>query len=136
MAPHLSIPIKGYVPITLETFTIHLPCTGNVSEEVPVGINLVIEGSPNFNNTHMTFKRNKICLKGKDGGTRKIKKTITTFLSPGLYPNAPAPALAPYQGPAILGAAACALGLALIVGLIASAMYMRARKQFRQDSLK
>lgn len=71
LAPHLSIPIKGYVPITLETFTIHLPCTGNVSEEVPVGINLVVEGSPNFNNTHMTFKRNKICLKGTTNRKRK-----------------------------------------------------------------
>lgn len=82
-----------------------------------MGISLIIEGSPHFNNTHMTFKRNKICLKG-------------------LSPNAPAPALAPYEGPAVLGAAACALGLALVVSLIASAMYMRARKQFRQDSLQ
>uniref|UniRef100_T1GH12 WIF domain-containing protein n=1 Tax=Megaselia scalaris TaxID=36166 RepID=T1GH12_MEGSC len=55
-----------------------------------------------------------------------------------LYPapnQSPAPAKAPSQGPALLGAAACALGLVMIVGLIASAMYVRARKQIRQDSL-
>ncbi|EDS34140.1 tyrosine-protein kinase [Culex quinquefasciatus] len=47
----------------------------------------------------------------------------------------PAAEIAPPQGPALLGAAACALGLVLVVGLIASAMYVRARKQIRQDSL-
>lgn len=47
-----------------------------------------------------------------------------------------APARAPSQGPALLSAAACALGLVLVVGLIASAMYVRARKQIRQDSLQ
>ncbi|KFB39567.1 AGAP006405-PA-like protein [Anopheles sinensis] len=47
----------------------------------------------------------------------------------------PAAEIAPQQGPALLGAAACALGLVLVVGLIASAMYVRARKQIRQDSL-
>ena len=48
----------------------------------------------------------------------------------------PAAEIAPQQGPALLGAAACALGLVLVVGLIASAMYVRARKQIRQDSLQ
>lgn len=59
--------------------------------------------------------------------------------STGVYParnRAPEPAKAPPQGPALLGAAACALGLVLVVGLIASAMYVRARKQIRQDSLQ
>lgn len=46
------------------------------------------------------------------------------------------PARAPSQGPALLGAIACAIGLVLVVILIASAMYVRARKQIRQDSLQ
>jgi hypothetical protein len=45
-----------------------------------------------------------------------------------------APELAPQQS--LLGAAACALGLVLVFSLIASAMYVRARKQIRQDSLQ
>lgn len=63
--PLISISDKGYIPRALGTFTIQLPCTGNVSEEVPLGINIYIEGHPNFNDTHLTFKRNKICLKSK-----------------------------------------------------------------------
>lgn len=57
----------------------------------------------------------------------------------GLFPvpnQSAAPAQAPSPGHALLGAAACALGLVLVVGLIASAMYVRARKQIRQDSLQ
>ena len=63
--PHINVPVRGDVPVELSTFTIRLPCTGNVSEEVPVGIHLEIDASPYFNHTTLTFKRNKICLKGK-----------------------------------------------------------------------
>ncbi|XP_055858556.1 tyrosine-protein kinase Drl isoform X1 [Episyrphus balteatus] len=118
-APTLSIPPKGYVPQTIETFTVHLPCTGNATDQVPLSINMHVRGPPRTNDTKLGFKRNKICLKG-------------LFPAPN---QSPAPAQAPSQGPALLGAAACALGLVLVVGLIASAMYVRARKQIRQDSL-
>ncbi|KPU76192.1 uncharacterized protein Dana_GF12935 [Drosophila ananassae] len=80
---------------------------------------MVVRGPPRFNDTRLHFKRNKICAKG---------------ISP--EPNqSPAPAHAPSQGPALLSAAACALGLVLAVGLVASMMYVKARKQLRQDSL-
>lgn len=65
LTPHINVPVQGHVPESLSTFTIRLPCTGNVSEEVPVGINLEIDGYPNFNHTKLTFKRNKICIKGE-----------------------------------------------------------------------
>lgn len=65
LTPHINVPVRGEVPIERSTFTIHLPCTGNVSEEVPVGIHLEIDGYPHFNNTKLTFKRNKICIKGE-----------------------------------------------------------------------
>lgn len=61
------------------------------------------------------------------------------FSNTGVFPprnQSLTPARAPPQGPALLGAAACALGLVLAVGLIASAMYVRARKQIRQDSFQ
>ncbi|XP_017835309.2 tyrosine-protein kinase RYK-like [Drosophila busckii] len=117
--PTLSIPHKGLVPQEIESFLVYLPCTGNASLQLPVNVNMVVQGPPRFNDTRLHFKRNKICAKG---------------ISP--EPNqSPAPAHAPSQGPALMSAAACALGLVLAVGLVASMMYVRARKQLRQDSL-
>ncbi|XP_030080966.1 tyrosine-protein kinase RYK [Drosophila hydei] len=117
--PTLSIPHKGVVPQEIESFLVYLPCTGNASLQLPVNVNMVVQGPPRFNDTRLHFKRNKICAKG---------------ISP--EPNqSPAPAHAPSQGPALMSAAACALGLVLAVGLVASMMYVRARKQLRQDSL-
>ncbi|XP_030080965.1 uncharacterized protein LOC115483382 [Drosophila hydei] len=108
-------PHKSVVPQEIESF----PCTGNASLQLPVNVNMVVQGPPRFNDTRLHFKRNKICAKG---------------ISP--EPNqSPAPAHAPSQGPALMSAAACALGLVLAVGLVASMMYVRARKQLRQDSL-
>uniref|UniRef100_A0A182WTV9 WIF domain-containing protein n=1 Tax=Anopheles quadriannulatus TaxID=34691 RepID=A0A182WTV9_ANOQN len=105
--------------MTVESFTVHLVCWGNVTKEVPVGIHLHVEGPPKHNDTKLIIKRNKICIKGMHPARNRL----------------PAAEIAPQQGPALLGAAACALGLVLVVGLIASAMYVRARKQIRQDSL-
>ncbi|XP_050074129.1 tyrosine-protein kinase Drl [Anopheles maculipalpis] len=117
--PELDIPTSGIIPRTVESFTVHLVCWGNVTKEVPVGIHLHVEGPPKHNDTKLIIKRNKICIKGMHPARNRL----------------PAAEIAPQQGPALLGAAACALGLVLVVGLIASAMYVRARKQIRQDSL-
>lgn len=65
LPPHLNIPAKGFVPVAVETFTLHLPCAGNISDEVPIAINLFVQGPPKRNDTRLIFKRNKICLKGK-----------------------------------------------------------------------
>lgn len=63
-APTLSIPAKGYVPQQIETFTVHLPCTGNATDQVPLSVNMLVRGPPRTNDTKLNFKRNKICLKG------------------------------------------------------------------------
>lgn len=63
--PTLSIPEKGYVPQQVETFSVHLPCSGNVSEQVPLSVNMLVRGPPRHNDTKLHFKRNKICIKGK-----------------------------------------------------------------------
>ncbi|CAD7015172.1 unnamed protein product [Ceratitis capitata] len=118
-APTLSIPDRGYVPQQIETFLVHLPCTGDGNKEVPLVVNMLVSGPPRTNDTKLHFKRNKICLKG-------------LFPAPN---QSAAPAQAPSPGHTLLGAAACALGLVLVFSLIASAMYVRARKQIRQDSL-
>ncbi|KFB40015.1 AGAP006405-PA-like protein [Anopheles sinensis] len=117
--PELDIPTSGIVPWTVESFTVHLVCWGNVTKEVPVGIHLHIEGPRKHNDTKLIIKRNKICIKGMLPARNRL----------------PAAEIAPQQEPALLGAAACALGLVLVVGLIASAMYVRSRKQIPQDSL-
>lgn len=63
--PELNIPSSGAIPRTVETFKVHLVCTGNVSKEVPVGIHLHVEGPPKQNDTKLIIKRNKICIKGE-----------------------------------------------------------------------
>lgn len=102
---------------------------------------MYVQAPSRRNDTKLNFLRNKICLKGKINKKIKLNFFVLHFIlnSTGVYParnRAPEPAKAPPQGPALLGAAACALGLVLVVGLIASAMYVRARKQIRQDSLQ
>ena len=64
-APTLSIPAKGYVPQQIESFLVHLPCTGNTTQQVPLSVNMLVRGPPRTNDTKLHFKRNKICLKGK-----------------------------------------------------------------------
>ena len=65
LPPELNIPATGLVPTTVETFTVHLTCSGNVSEEVPIAINLHVHAQPAHNDTKLNFKRNKICMKGE-----------------------------------------------------------------------
>jgi hypothetical protein len=67
LAPQLNIPARGLIPTTIETFTVHLPCSGNVSEEVPIAINLKVRNpfGVGHNETILHFKRNKICMRGK-----------------------------------------------------------------------
>lgn len=139
--PTLSIPHKGLVPQEIESFLVYLPCTGNATLQLPVNVNMVVRGPPRFNDTRLHFKRNKICAKG--GSQRLILasnpsliRPCSVFHSAGISPEpnqSPAPAHAP---PALPSAAACALGLVLAVGLVASMMYVKARKQLRQDSLQ
>lgn len=41
LPPQLNIPAKGMVPDKVETFTVHLPCSGTA--EVPLAINLYVK---------------------------------------------------------------------------------------------
>lgn len=76
LPPHLNIPAKGFVPDAVETFTLHLPCAGNISDEVPIAINLFVQGPPKRNDTRLIFKRNKICLKGKSSEQPNVTDAI------------------------------------------------------------
>lgn len=71
--PTLSIPHKGLVPQEIESFLVYLPCTGNASLQLPVNVNMVVQGPPRFNDTRLHFKRNKICAKGKSRAPSHIQ---------------------------------------------------------------
>lgn len=60
----MSIPAKGFVPQNVESFVVHLPCTGKTSDQVPLIINMFVKGPPRTNDTRLGFKREKNCTKG------------------------------------------------------------------------
>ncbi|XP_055374417.1 tyrosine-protein kinase Drl-like isoform X2 [Condylostylus longicornis] len=146
--PQISIPAEGYVPQRIETFTIHLPCTGNVSLQVPLKIHMFVKGPPRQNDIKLNFKAKKNCLKvdhpiqrsnnnnnnnnnnNDNEENNQNHNSRETNISPKLDLNL---IELSSQGPEMFGAVTCALGL--VIGLLASAMYIRARKKFRQDSL-
>ncbi|XP_033251374.1 tyrosine-protein kinase RYK-like [Drosophila miranda] len=142
----IAYPHKGLVLQEIESFLVYFPCTGNASLQLPVNVNMVVLGPPRFNDTRLHFKHNKICAKGRSHHRSHCHRDHMHLIHH--HPSPPinrhltrtepiaGPAHAPSQGPALLSAAACALGLVLAVGLVASMMYLRARKQLRQDSLQ
>lgn len=80
--PTLSIPHKGLVPQEIESFLVYLPCTGNASLQLPVNVNMVVQGPPRFNDTRLHFKRNKICAKGKSSTLSHSAPPALPLLSP------------------------------------------------------
>lgn len=65
--PTFNISTQGYLPTKVSTFHVKLECTGEVSAEVRVLLNLNVSAvSHRHNDTYLTFRRNKICLKKTD----------------------------------------------------------------------
>jgi len=63
--PYVNISLTGTVPREPTTFTLYLPCTGAVSAEVHVTLNINVTSSrPNLPPTELYFRRRKICLEG------------------------------------------------------------------------
>lgn len=63
--PYLNVSLSGSVPQAPDTFALYLPCTGAVSAEVDVTLNInVTAPRPSMKPTVLFFKRRKICLKG------------------------------------------------------------------------
>ena len=63
-SPRLNMSLSGHVPTTPETWSVLLPCSGDVAAEVDVvlRVNVTLAGD---NVTALTFRRRKICLKGE-----------------------------------------------------------------------
>ncbi|XP_065165096.1 tyrosine-protein kinase Drl isoform X2 [Atheta coriaria] len=60
--PKLNITSTGSVPMSLQTFSVSLPCSGVISADVSVTIQVNITVMP-LNITTLTFNRKKICTK-------------------------------------------------------------------------
>ncbi|XP_065220866.1 tyrosine-protein kinase Dnt-like [Planococcus citri] len=65
--PTFNISTQGFLPTKASTFHVKLECTGDVSAEVRVLLNLNVSAvSHRHNDTFLVFRRNKICLKRTD----------------------------------------------------------------------
>ncbi|KYQ55586.1 Tyrosine-protein kinase RYK, partial [Trachymyrmex zeteki] len=125
LPPRVNVSAQGEVPVTLQVFRIRLPCSGVVSAEIPLALRLNVTAPPGtrYNDTILVFKRNKICLKGVE--------TPPSNDSVRLEPDP----LANGAG-ALYVAATCACALILVVGSVASALYIRNSKARVQESQK
>ncbi|GFQ77010.1 tyrosine-protein kinase Drl [Trichonephila clavata] len=64
--PQLNISRKGNIPTKEEVFRMVFQCTGKVSAEVEMCMNMNFTMPPPFpNSTHLVLKRKKICYKRK-----------------------------------------------------------------------
>ncbi|XP_013188669.2 tyrosine-protein kinase Drl [Amyelois transitella] len=65
LPPQVNISERGFVPTTLQTFRVRLPCTGSRSAEILVTMQLNISfPDRSHKDVKLLFKRNKICWKG------------------------------------------------------------------------
>ncbi|XP_072946548.1 tyrosine-protein kinase Dnt [Epargyreus clarus] len=65
LPPQVNISERGFVPTSLQTFRVRLPCTGSRSAEILVTMQLNISAPDRAHkDVRLLFKRNKICLKG------------------------------------------------------------------------
>uniref|UniRef100_A0A0A9YWX3 receptor protein-tyrosine kinase n=3 Tax=Lygus hesperus TaxID=30085 RepID=A0A0A9YWX3_LYGHE len=129
MAPaFLNISSSGMVPTAPQTFSIALPCSGEVSAEVDVVISINVTLNRATNNvTRLNFKRRKICLLGsrhhfpQSNGSAGPGGTLRQgIVSPnGREDEAPA---AVY----VAISSACALATLLAIALLAC--YLRTNK--------
>ncbi|XP_048247730.1 tyrosine-protein kinase RYK-like isoform X1 [Haliotis rufescens] len=67
MLPEANISNEGQVPSTLSVFQVRLPCTGEMSAQVDVIIQMNISIFSASNLTVLNFKRRKTCIKVTDG---------------------------------------------------------------------
>ncbi|XP_046818963.1 tyrosine-protein kinase Drl-like isoform X2 [Vespa velutina] len=123
LSPRVNVSAKGEVPVVLQVFRIRLPCSGLVSAEIPLALRLNVTAPPGtkYNDTILVFKRNKICLKGVETPPRNE----SVRLEPGPLVNGAG---------ALYVAATCACALILVVGSVASALYIRNSKARVQES--
>ncbi len=76
--PTFNISTQGSLPTKLSTFHVKLECTGEVAAEVKISLNLNVSAvSHRHNDTYLTFRRNKFCLKKVDQQLGKPQRPLT-----------------------------------------------------------
>lgn len=116
LTPTLNISSEGFVPVTLQTWRVDLPCTRTVDAEVDVKIMLNV--STGSSSTTLHFRRKKICL----------KESLRPAVRVDSVPHAPTSADIFYAG------AGCAVGILILAVVAAAACRARARKLRRARS--
>ncbi|CAG9117872.1 unnamed protein product [Plutella xylostella] len=127
LPPQVNISERGYVPTTLQTFRVRLPCTGSRSAEILVSMQLNISAPDRASrDVRLNFKRNKICLKGlstvvSHNETARLAGDVTRSSNGVLF--------------AAGGCAAAALAL-LAAAAAAGTLYRRGNKARHHDSIQ
>ncbi|XP_060586450.1 tyrosine-protein kinase RYK-like isoform X2 [Ruditapes philippinarum] len=86
--PDPSIAPDGVVPTTLSTFKINFPCTGAVTTEVDVNIQMNISIFSASNVTVLDFRRKKFCTKVDTYLFQEVQSTPSSRnLHPNLHPG-------------------------------------------------
>ncbi|XP_041975331.1 tyrosine-protein kinase Dnt [Aricia agestis] len=124
LPPQVNISERGYVPTTLQTFRVRLPCTGSRSAEILVTMQLNISAPDrDHKDVRLTFKRNKICLKGLSTVVHNETARLAGDAGRG-------------GGGVFFAAGGCAAAaLALLAGAAAGTLYKKGSKARHHDSI-
>ncbi|KAH9631550.1 hypothetical protein HF086_004711 [Spodoptera exigua] len=127
LPPQVNISERGFVPTTLQTFRVRLPCSGTRSAEILVTMQLNISAPDRAHkDVRLVFKRNKICLKGL---STVVTHNETARLAGDASQNSSGVLFA--AG----GCAAAALAL-LTAAAAAGTLYKRGSKARHHDSIQ
>lgn len=111
--PELNISTSGFIPTTLQVFSLSLPCEEGSSAEVDVLFTINITLTP-MNTTSLTLKRKKICL--------KLDSLTNNYVLVDSMPSQPNGANIFYV------AVGCALTLITIIALSVVTRYIQHKK--------
>ncbi|CAL1279579.1 unnamed protein product [Larinioides sclopetarius] len=116
--PQLNISKKGNIPTNEEVFRVVLQCTGKVSAEVEMNMDMNFSMPPPFpNSTHLVLKRKKICYKNNS-------TTSDTLMI--------ADAMVATSNSFYIGVG-CACAVVVIIAIIAVVFYLKTMKARRTD---
>ncbi|XP_049803698.1 tyrosine-protein kinase Dnt-like [Schistocerca nitens] len=120
--PQLNISSRGLIPTRVQTFRVRFPCTGVVSAEIQVLLQLNVSShNPLHNQTCLNFRRNKICLK-EEASPRNDSIRLD-------------PASLVTSSGTFYVAVGCACAMIVVVIAITSVVYVKSKKLRTQQSL-
>lgn len=124
--PRLNISQKGLVPQMASVFQISFPCTGLVTADVVVTIQMNFTVSPADNITVLNFKRRKVCMKAID---------ITSQNQPGA-PVVVEPSTVSSSAKIVYITVGCSCTLLLVIGIVIGIHCLRSHKARQGDGIQ